>query len=67
MPGASQSQETAVNQKLLDAYEQITSSMLEDAERVTQVAMSRNQQSHDVLMPDLFPKLGEQVGHQHIV
>ncbi|MEE2718676.1 MAG: hypothetical protein VX727_02705 [Planctomycetota bacterium] len=56
VPGSNQSQETVINQKLLNAYEQITASMLEDAQRVTRVAMSRNQQSHDVLMPDLFPK-----------
>ena len=55
VPGSIQSQETVINQKLLNAYEQITASMLEDAQRVTRVAMSRNQQSHDVLMPDLFP------------
>ena len=54
VPGSNQSQETVINQKLLNAYEQITASMLEDAQRVTQVAMSRNQQSHDVLMPDLL-------------
>ena len=67
VPGSSQSQETVVNRKLLDAYEQITASMLEDAQRVTQVAMTRNQQSHDVLMPDLFPKPPEGYGAMDVL
>lgn len=56
VPGSGQSQDTVINQQLLDAYEQITSAMLEDAQQVTDMALARNQQSHDVMMPELFPK-----------
>ena len=61
IPGSGETHSTVINQKLLDAYEQITSAMLDDAQNVNEQALQQNQQSHDVMMPELFPKPPE--GH----
>ncbi|MAB82899.1 MAG: hypothetical protein CMJ24_05620 [Phycisphaerae bacterium] len=67
VPGTGQTHTTVINQKLLDSYEQITAAMLDDAQTVADTAIKQNQQNHDVMMPELFPKPPEGYGAMDVL
>jgi hypothetical protein len=53
--GGGESRPVLVNQKLLDRYEQIVTSLREDAAQVKTVALEHNRKSRNVVLGTMFP------------
>lgn len=52
-----ESQNTIVNEALLEQYKQLASEMKGDADAVVQKALAFNRKDHDVLMANIFPEM----------